>query len=137
MADDFVSEEFALTHVLLPRKLPENKPSYSQQLGLMKEMVSSVYRIGNCLPQKTIEMLKNFRDIQEECTEAGIARGINKLCPGDTFTMFVRRQNCAIMIYMPPNQNENVIVATFPGNLPMSDIYRNESDIEVGIFYVA
>lgn len=51
--------------------------------------------------------------------------------------MFVRRQNCAIMIHMKSveaneaNEFGNVIVATFPGNLHPSEVYKYDSDIEV------
>lgn len=57
---------------------------------------------------------------------------------GDTFAMFIRRQNCAIMIHVPANglinindEPENVIVATFPGSLHPRDIKEHLNDIEV------
>lgn len=56
---------------------------------------------------------------------------------GDTFAMYVRRQNCAVMIHVPANEmvsvdeTKNVIVSTFPGNLHPREIYRHIGDIEV------
>lgn len=97
-------------------------------------MVASVESLQRNVPRKTIEMLQSFRKVQSQCTEANIASEINRLSPGDTFAMFVRHQNCTLMIYMPLNQTQNVIVATFPGNLPKSEIYKHKSDIEVCVF---
>lgn len=56
---------------------------------------------------------------------------------GDTFAMYVRRQNCAVMIHVPANEmvsvdeTKNVIVSTFPGNLHPREIYQHSGDIEV------
>lgn len=53
--------------------------------------------------------------------------------------MFVRRQNCAIMIHMPAKESvnvdetTNVIVSVFPGSLKPRKIYEHSGDIEVNI----
>lgn len=61
---------------------------------------------------------------------------------GDTFAMFIRHQNCAIMIHVPANElintadePENVIVATFPGSLHPRDIYENENSSDLEVIY--
>lgn len=64
------------------------------------------------------------------------------LMTGDTFAMYIHRQQCTIMIYVPANdlinsteEPEDAIVATFPGSLHPRDIYEHESDLEV-IYHV-
>lgn len=56
---------------------------------------------------------------------------------GDTFAMFVRRQNCVILVHMSQDgmvdaeKSQNVIVATFPANLHPGEIYKYDSDLQV------
>lgn len=130
-----------LKHVTLPRDLPQEKPPRYLELKLMTHMVENVGNLSNYLPVKTVELLKRFRTVHLECTPDVISKEINSLRPGDTFAMFVRRQNTTIMVYMLPNdeidneESQNVILATFPGNLHPNQIYKAESDLEVFVFF--
>lgn len=131
--------ECLLNHVILPRVLPQTKPRSFQETELMVKMVNNVENLAKYkfMPPKTVELFKRLKRIHFECTPAVISEEINKLRPGDTFAMFVRRQNNAFIIYAPPVKDrnatipQNVIVATFLGNLHPCEIYKHDSDVQV------
>lgn len=136
---DFNSMESLFNHVLLPRVLPHEKQRLSIEMKLMTIMVENVKSLAKYLPPKTVTLFKNLQKVHSECTPKVISECINKLRLGDTFAMFVRRHNTLFMIYAPLEENdgdsdgdfEDVIVATFPGNLHPKEIYVNDSDIAV------
>ncbi|XP_031632913.1 uncharacterized protein LOC116346822 [Contarinia nasturtii] len=140
MSKNNVSQEIQdilLDHVLFSRFLPQEKPRYIYEEMLMVKMIENVESLSKYLmPTKTVEMLQRLKRVHFECTPNVISEEINDLEPGDTFAMYVRRQNCAIMIHVPANElisieeTRNVIVATFPGNLYRREIYEHDSDIE-------
>lgn len=128
--------EFFLYHVVLPRHLPAVKPKYSQQMALVAEMMKTITSLKQFIPSKTIKLFETFDNIHSKGTSADVSDirdAIRSLKAGDTFAMFVRRQNCALMIHKRFENNEcnNVVVATFPGDLPSNEIYKHASDIEV------
>lgn len=135
------SQDILLDHVLFSRVLPQEKPRQIYEQMLMIKMVENVENHSKWMPTKTVEMLQRLKKVHLECTPSVISEEINIMEPGDTFAMYVRRQNCAIMIHMPANElvsNEeirNVIVATFPGNLHPREIYKHDSDLEVRFFF--
>lgn len=125
-----------LRHILLPRYLPPgNYDSLDIESGLMNQMMDTVQNLAEFLPPKTVELLKKLQNVHINCTPQTISDDINALRPGDSFAMFVRHQDCAIMLRVPPTENwndvQNVIVATFPGSLYPGEIYLPDGDIEV------
>lgn len=141
--DDQQRQEMVLNYAVLPRILPQEKPKelHRTELQMIAQMIGKVVDLSGILPSKTIESFKRLGRVHdlnvpnvEEVTEQ-----INSLRSGDTFAMFVRRQNCTFTIYVPPYESigdgipENMIVATFPGNLHPNEVYKYESDIEVNI----
>lgn len=143
---EFVSMESLFNHVLLPRVLPHEKQRHALELKLMNMMVENVKSLAKYLPPKTVTLFKDFQKVHLECTPKVISESINNLCFGETFALFVRRQNTLFMIYVPLGEDdsddgddgdgdlEDVIVATFPGNLHPKEIYANDSDIAVIFF---
>lgn len=103
-------------------------------------MVKNIRTSSDWVPPETVDLFKSLEKVQLSCTPDIVAAEINALEPGDTFAMYIHRQNCAIIVYMPKNQKvkakeqRNVMVATFPGELPAGEIYKHESDIEVNDF---
>lgn len=134
--------ESLLYHVLLPRYLPQEKPKnfHGIELQLLTQMVDNVVDLSEFIPSKTVGLLKSLKKIQFDCNAEVVAAEVNALRPGDTFAMFVRRQNCGFMIYALPEERidaehpTDVIVATFPGNLHPNEVYNHASDIEVTVF---
>lgn len=128
--------EFMLTHAVLPRRLPEQKPTYTQQLSMLNKMIANIDSVKECIPQKTRDFFQRFQQLHKSGTSIRaqtINDQIKELHPGDTFAMFVRHQNCTVMVHRMENNNDdyNVVVATFPGDLQFSEVYKYESDIEV------
>lgn len=120
--DEWNFNEFMLTHAVLPRRLPEQKPNFSQQLRMLNVMIENIQSADQCIPQKTREFFQRFQKIHEYGTSIGagvIHEQIKALHSGDTFAMFVRRQNCTLMIHRLENDydDHNVVVSTFPGDL--------------------
>lgn len=124
--------EDLLKHVLLPRVLPQEKSAnlHGDEMNLMSVMVDNVERMAEYLPKNTVGMFQRLRRIQQMRTGECIANEIKALQPGETFAMFVRRQNCAFMVHKTAT-GKDVIVATFPGNLHPKEVYGHRSDIEV------
>lgn len=131
--------ELLLNHVILPRYLPQSKSRdlHNEELQLMKLMVENVEELSEMkmIPCNTIKMLSGLKREQSPDCSKVIANEIGQLKPGESFAMFVRRQNCALIIHMPKNtdrnQSDRIIVATFPGNLHPKHVYDSDSDIEV------
>lgn len=135
-------DEFILNHVILPRYLRPEKQKYANQLKLMDRMVENVVDLAKFIPDKTVDLMKRLKRIHIPSAdvdfETEIRRQIQQLQRGaiDTFAMFVRRQNCTFMVHALPNANGNnrrpeFVLATFPGDLPSSEIYKHDGDIEV------
>lgn len=135
--------DMLLRHIILPRFLPQAKSSYFHQteIQLMQQMAQNVFNLSEKIPMQTVKLFESFLEIHKESipNQNTISTEINVLRPGHSFAMFVRRQNCMFVIHAPPNHSENVantapqdvIIATFPGNLHPEEVYKHDSDIEV------
>lgn len=123
--------EFILNHVILPRYLPPEKPGYVKQLKLMNSIIQTVLDTPT-MPGKTIDLFKQIRRLHVDTTGENFStvlkNEIQSLLPGETFAMFVRRQNCTLLIHQ---QRDSAILATFRGDMRSSDVYSHDSDIEV------
>lgn len=143
-------QDSLLNHVVLPRCLPQqiSKNHYALEQQLSIQFVENVENLSEWIPAKTVELFKRFSRVHNECTASIIADEISDLKPGDTFAIYEWRQNCAFILYIPSDENENlktdetdddiseatandVIVATFPGSLYPNEIYAFDSDIAV------
>lgn len=65
-----------------------------------------------------------------------ISEILNKLEPGDSFAMFIRRQNCVIMFHISLTETGNtgdplsIIVGRFIGTLHPRELFDQENEIE-------
>lgn len=128
--------ENLLNHIVLPRYLPQNRsPEYiTEELELLKRMVENVESLSEVIPINTLQMMRSLADVHLKPYPKTIKRNISNLQSGGTFAMFVRSQNCALLIYMMPEapaDSDNIVVATFPGKLHPKEVYGNPSDLEV------
>lgn len=132
--------ENLLYHIVLPRVLPQQKSkNYEQhELALLSFIRNAVEDCSKWVPPHTMHLSRSLYQTHMIRTPENVSKEINALQPGDTFGMFVRRQNCALMIHMPidgngskTNEEKTVIVTTFPGNLHPKEVYNCPSDIEV------
>lgn len=125
--------EFYLNHVILPRYLPAEKQGFVKQLKLMNEMVQTIIETP-CMPRETIHLFEQFKrlhnDTKIENLNQELKSQIRSLRSGKTFAMFVRRQNCTLLVQ---KQQNSVILATFRGDMKSTDVYSHDSDIEVSI----
>lgn len=128
--------ENILNHIILPRNFPqERSPNFvTEELELLKRMLKNVESLSEDIPMNTLQMMQTLADFHLKTCPKTIKRNINNLQPGETFAMFVRSQNCALMIHMLPEapaDSENIVVATFPGKVHPKEVYDNPSDLEV------
>lgn len=132
--------ENLLTHVVLPRVLPQQTSPdlWQQELDLLSHMSDNVQEMCEWLPPATVRLFESLKKIHMNIRPELVAEEIRMLEPGDTFGMFIRRQNCALMIHMPvegntnqPTELRNVIISTFPGNIHPKEVYGHSSDIQV------
>lgn len=136
-------QDMLLPHIILPRCPPQNLSPYlhTTELQLVHKLIETVTELSVNIPEHTVKLFKSLRKIHDGPSPDTdtISSEINALRPGDSFAIFVRRQRWMFMIHVPRNGNENaanrtpheVIIATFPGNVRPSEIYKHESDIEV------
>lgn len=142
----FQKHKSLMNHIVLPRFLPQENSIdiIDEELKLLEHMNSTLNNFANSyghIPKSTIEMFDGLKRMYTTCSPEAILKEIRRLVPGETFAMFVRRQNCALTIHMPEtngddaNQSDRLIVATFPGSVnPNHHAQHNGCDIEVSQF---
>lgn len=131
--------EYLLYHIVLPRVLPQKKSNDFEhhELLLLSRLNDVIKDCSEWIPLATVRLFNSLKTTHMNRTADFVSKEIRALQPGDTFAMFVRRQNCGLMIYMPIDGNtqadkqETVVVTTFPGNLHIKEIYQHQSDIKV------
>lgn len=132
MAENIDENEFILNHVVLPRFLPQKKQNYSDQLKIVNRMVQNVMSMRSSLPANTVKLFQQFKNVHLDSTDdtlkSKISNEIRSLRRDDTFAMFVRRQNCTLIIHKKP---DGLILATFHGDVKPSEVYSHDSDLEV------
>lgn len=142
--------ENLLNHIVLPRYLPQKRsPNFAnEELKLLKRMVNNIKDLLEYIPLNTLEMIQSLDEIHSKPHANTIRNKMIHLKPGQTFAMFIRSQNCVLMIHMLPNgpadsdsvpnvssDSENIIIATFPGKLHPKEVYSNPSDLEVRLYH--
>lgn len=130
--------EMLMNHVILPRFLPQNKSKnhHQDERALLACMMENIDDLSKWIPRNTVKMFHALDRINRNFQPAVVSKEIRELKCGETFAMFVRRQNCAIMIHIPlgdinSNQTNRAIVSWFPGNLHPKNVYNADSDIQV------
>lgn len=132
------SYENLLYHIILPHSLQqERSQDYEKQnMGLLSNMVEVIETCS--VPPATSYLFKSLEQTHMQRSPEVITGEINALKPGNSFAMFVQRQNCALMIHMPVqgnsaqvDENTTVIVSTFLGSLHPKQIYKNLYDLNV------
>lgn len=135
MAECVDENEFILNHVILPRFLPQKKQNYGDQLKIVNQMLENVNETPSYLPTNTVHLFQQFKKVHIEATEdtlkGTLSEVIKSLRPNETFAMFVRHQNCTLIIHKKP---DGLILATFHGDTKSIEVYRHDSDIEVILF---
>lgn len=136
MSDHQILQENLFRHIILPRfLLPYRTPNFPlEELELLQRFAENVEQLADHVPPNTLKMIRSLAKVHLNLRPSAIKEEINGLQPGETFAMFVRFQNCAIIIHMLPNapsDSNNIIVATFLGKVHPDEVYKNPSDLEV------
>lgn len=146
LSDEQIEYEYLLHHVVLSRVLPERYPrnQESLELKLLSRIVKTLKNCSEWIPPVTVNFFQRLQRTHENRIPENVAKEINELRPGETFGMFIYMQNTALMIHMPQEQSnfngiEAVNIATFPGNVNLKEIYKqnDSSDFMVRqIYYI-
>lgn len=129
-------DEDLLYHIVLPRVLPQNKSKNTEEheLALLSRITDAIRGLDKWISPEIVRLFNSFEQTHMTRTPESISNEIKGLQPGRSFAMFVRRQNCGLMIHMPSDQNtksKTVVVSTFPGNFHPKNIYNAASDFQV------
>lgn len=137
MSENQIRHEALMDHIILPRFLPQSRSQdfHPQELELLMRMVHNVESLAPFIPENTLKMVRSLATVHRSRMADIVSKEISNLKPGETFAMFIRRQNCAIMIHHSQSTaragTNDMIVATFPGRLHPNEVYKNASDLEV------
>lgn len=132
MTEDIDENEFILNHVVLPRFLPQKNQNYNDQLKIIKRMLKNVRDLRSYLPINTVHLCETLKNIHLQSTDDNLRDTIKKelryLLAGDTFAIFVRGQNCTLIVH---KKAASLILATFHGDVNSNEIYSQDSDLQV------
>lgn len=133
--DQRENDENLLNHIVLPRVLPDERGQNKfRDSNLLFHLNEAIDNLSSWIPSTTVHLFNSLIRTHENLTPETITGEINALQPGQTFTMFVQRQNTGFMIHMPYEQakeSKTVIVSTFPSSLHPKQIYEHLGDLEV------
>lgn len=135
MTENIDEHESLLNHVILPRFLPPKKQDYKDELKLADLLLKIVVELHSVLPLNTIRLCQKLNKIHLQSTDDNlnetISNELKSLRADDTFAMFVRHQNCTLIIHKKP---QKLILATFHSDVNPHEVYSHDGDIEVIIY---
>lgn len=140
LLSELETQNILLNHVLFPRVLPQEKAKFIHEQQIVYQLIETMENASEWLPEKSVEMMDRLKRVSRECTKTVTSEIINELEPGDSFSMFIRRQNCTIMFYIPKSAEStteeplHIIVGTFIGTLHPKEMFKHDSDIEVSFY---
>lgn len=135
MAENVDENEFIMNHVILPRFLPPKTQDFNDQLKIVNLMLKNALESRPFLPLHTIDLCRKLKSIhligEDETLKQNLAKELKSLKVDETFAMFVRHQNCTLIIHKRPH---SFILATFHSDVNPREVYSHGSDIEVIVF---
>lgn len=129
--------EQILNHIVLPRVLPNKSIGNHehQELIILSRLVKSLEINAKWIPPATVRFLESLNRVHVNRNSTVVSEEINALQPGEIFGIFIHLQDTAFLIHMPNDQNhddtKSVLVSTFPGSVPLAEIYKHDGDFEV------
>lgn len=129
--------EILVDHVFLPKKISGTNPAVNideQDEKLLSFILDSIENSSVQLPESTAHLFRTMVDVQchRDWEKTKIAFHIQSLLPGHMFGLYIRKQNCGLLIYAPPNGDR--IVSTFQASVPNEIICSSPSDVQVCFF---
>lgn len=122
------THDILLNHVVLHQ---ENSRFVHVQ-ALVLQLIENVENLSEWLPAKTVEIMDRLKRAIREHAHTVIAEIINELVSGDSFSMFIRRQNCAITFHIPATETDNTdVLNIIAATLHPPELFDNESEIKV------
>lgn len=122
-------------HVVFPRCLSHNESTHLQleELQLTAMLYTTIVANKNKFswPPSTIKLLESFMKISPLDDANDVSTEIKNIDAGEMLGMYVRQQNCALILYRPSANDEDYIVATFPTKLDAYQIHQCNSDLQV------
>lgn len=112
-----------IPHVFLPLKLPDEISDFliSEENQLLWSLQQTIQRY-EIIPQiqQTCSVFKTWVQIQTRDFEIGDQ--IRTLQPGQLFALYVRAQNCGLIISIPKHDPNEIVWSTFPASQKNHDV---------------
>lgn len=113
MDDDFPVSKL-IPHVFLPLKLPGkiSKSLITDENHLLSLLLQTI-REYEFIPQikETCSLFETWFEVQINGCDK-----IQNLQPGQMFALYVRAQNCGLLISIPKHSSNDIIWSTFPAS---------------------
>lgn len=125
---DFTTISQLIPHVFLPLELPGEidlnsvASDENQLLSLLLHTIQQFKHISEV--EETCVIFETWVKVQVKghCGISNIRDGIRNLPPGRLFPLYVRAQNCGLLISIPKGNPENIVWSTFPASQKSSTV---------------
>lgn len=106
-----------IPHVFLPLKLPRETSKNlvkeeNHLLSLMQQTIADYHFIPEIA--ETRSLFDTWVNVQ--VNQRGTREAIRNLQPGQLFALYVRAQNCGLLISIPKQSPDDIIWSTFPAS---------------------
>lgn len=126
--------ELLVDHVFLPKRITGIHPKeIDQQENLLLSFIwDSMIHSHIELRDSTNHLFETMVNIHCHggMEKTRISDHIKSISPGQMIGLFIRQQNCGLLIYRQP-QNREIIVSTFQASVPNEIICSSPSDVQV------
>lgn len=131
-----------MDHVFLPQKLLEAVPAdelHTTEVALLQWITKIIKNFDENEPlDATKHLFQNMADIygENDLNYLNVAAQLDNLQAGQMFGIFLREQNCGVLIYSPKDITSLVnrrIISTFQSSVENKVISGNSGDIQVNI----
>lgn len=120
--DDNILLKELIPHVFLPLQLPGKASvnTIAEENSLLSLLLQTIRESLEFIPQikKTLSIFETWNEIQAngERGPSSISNAIQTMQHGQLFALYVRAQNCGLLISIPEGRPDTIIWSTFPAS---------------------
>lgn len=129
---DQATLEVITSHLVLPRYLPSCLP-FQYERKLVQLVLESIP--NSDIYEHTAKLFRQYLKLHPLAKPNIISESLGRMQPCEMLGMYVREQNCCLVVYRPPeNQSissDEYIISTFPVLHDKQEIHGCDSDLQV------
>lgn len=120
--DDNIVIAGLIRHVFLPLRLPGPVSGniIAEENCLLSLLLQTIRETQRVIPQikKTLTVFETWVDVQGNGNSepSRISNAIKTMQPGQMYALYVRAQNCGLLISIPEGRSDSIIWSTFPAS---------------------